>query len=99
MINGIEGLPFGSEMGVHTATKSKEAPRASFSGYLANAINSAEETQNQFSFDTQQLLTGEADNLADVTINANKAHTALTLVLTVRDKAVDAYKEVMNMSL
>lgn len=99
MINGIEGLSFGSEMGIHTATKVKETPKTSFSDYLAGAIGNAESTQAQFEADTHSLLSGEADNLAEITINAEKAQTALSLVVTVRDKAIESYKEIMNMAL
>lgn len=99
MINGIEGLPFGSEMGIHTATAKKEESKVSFQSIFQEAIQNAESTDTQFSYDTQQLLSGEVDNLADVTINAQKAQTAISLVVNLRDKAVDAYKEVMTMSL
>lgn len=99
MVNGIETLPFGSEMGVHTATSKKKDENVSFQSIFQTAIQNAEQTSTQFDYDTQQLLTGEADNLAEVTINANKAQTALNLVVNLRDKAVDSYKEIMNMSL
>ena len=98
MINGIDQLSFGSEMGVHTATGKKEN-NISFQSIFNTALVNAKTTDAQFNYDTQQLLTGEADNLAEVTINANKAQTALSLVVNLRDKAVDSYKEIMNMSL
>lgn len=99
-MNEIQGLSFGSEMGVHTATANKAQDTSpSFSSYFADAVQNAEDTDNQFTVDTQQLLTGDADDLAQVTVNANKAQTALNLVVNLRDKAVDAYREVMQMSL
>lgn len=99
MISGIDQLSFGKEMGIHTAAAVKEEPKVSFQDYFSAAISNVESTDAQFAYDSQQLLTGEADDLAAVTINANKAQTALNLVVNLRDKAVDAYKEIMNMSI
>lgn len=99
-MNEIQGLSFGSEMGLRTVTTKKtQETSPSFSSYFADAVQNAQETDNQFAVDTQQLLTGDADDLAQVTVNANKAQTALNLVVNLRDKAVDAYREVMQMSL
>ena len=99
MINQIGQLSFGSDMGVHTATAVKDKDKPSFGNVLASIIGNAESTDAQFAADTQALLTGEADNLAEITINAEKAQTALSLVVTVRDKAIESYKEIMNMAL
>ena len=99
MINEIQQLQFGREMGIHTKIVEKPQNTMGFKGFLQQAIQNAEVTNEQFVYDTDRLLTGEVDNIAEVTINAQKAQTALSLIVNVRDKAVDAYKEIMNMSL
>lgn len=98
-MNGINQLSFGSDMGMRTATTKKVDNQASFSNIFQSAIADAQSTDAQFTLDNEMLMTGQADDLAQITIDANKAQTALTLVVNLRDKAVDAYKEVMQMSL
>lgn len=47
---------------------------------------------------TQDAVLGRVDNLHDVMIAAEKARTAMNLTLEVRNKALDAYKEIMRMN-
>ena len=42
---------------------------------------------------------GEADNPHDMQIAAAKAYEALQYTVAVRDKMLDAYKEIMNMQI
>ena len=42
---------------------------------------------------------GETDNTHDLTIALQKASTALQYTVAVRDKFLEAYKEIMNMQI
>jgi flagellar hook-basal body complex protein FliE len=42
---------------------------------------------------------GEVDNTHDLTIALQKASTALQYTIAVRDKFLEAYKEIMNMQI
>ena len=42
---------------------------------------------------------GETDNTHDLTIAMQKASTALQYTVAVRDKFLEAYKEIMNMQI
>ncbi len=42
---------------------------------------------------------GLTENAHDLTIAQNKASTALTYTVAVRDKVLEAYKEIMNMQM
>ena len=46
-----------------------------------------------------QFALGEADNPHDMQIAAAKAYEALQYTVAVRDKMLDAYKEIMNMQI
>lgn len=46
-----------------------------------------------------QLAAGKVEHLHDVTIAAEKALIALQLTTQVRDKAIEAYQEVMRMQI
>ena len=46
-----------------------------------------------------KLAMGETDNTHDLTIALSKASTALQYTVAVRDKVLEAYKELMQMQI
>jgi flagellar hook-basal body complex protein FliE len=62
-------------------------------GYLENVDNTVKQASNL----TLKAAAGEIDNTHDVTIASQKAKVALELTVTIRDKAVEAYQEMMRM--
>ena len=46
-----------------------------------------------------ELLMGESDDFAGLLIDAQKAELSLQLALQIRNKVIDAYNEVMRMSV
>lgn len=84
------------------ATAKSAAPAAagpSFQELLSKAIESTQDTLDTSQAQTDALLTGQIDNLHDIPIATTKAELALDLVIQVRNKAVDAYNEVMRMQV
>ncbi len=78
----------------------KPAPEAgAFKDMLTNAITEADDLYAVSSADTQALLSGEVDNIAEVMINGTKTQMALNMVVEVRNKVVEAYNEIMRMQL
>ncbi|WDV47688.1 flagellar hook-basal body complex protein FliE [Clostridiaceae bacterium M8S5] len=71
----------------------------SFMKYLDNALSKVNDIQSESEYQDKMLATGEIENLHDVTIASNKADIALQLTLTVRNKIIDAYKEIMRMQV
>lgn len=47
--------------------------------------------------DTKNLLTGNSTDLHTAMINIEKADIALQLTMQIRNKVIDAYKEIMRM--
>ncbi len=82
------------------ASTSKMAPDESFGTILDSAMgnisdtnslmNDAEEEQIKFSL-------GLSENTHDLSIAAAKASTALQYTVALRDKFIEAYKEIMQM--
>lgn len=74
----------------------------SFSSVLDSAINMLNET-NDLQKDAEaaeiEFALGEAENTHDLQIALQKANLALQYTVAVRDKMIDAYKEIMNMSV
>lgn len=60
-------------------------------------------TTNQYLSDAENaeisFALGETENTHDLTIALQKASTALQYTVAVRDKFLDAYKEIMNMQI
>lgn len=73
--------------------------QGSFGNMLSNAIGEVDNMYQITEEDTQALLSGEVDNLALVMSNATKAQMGLNLVVHVRNRVVDAYNELMRMTL
>lgn len=73
-----------------------------FDSVLSSAMNILTET-NDLQNDAQsakiQFALGEAENPHDMQIAAAKALEALQYTTAVRDKMLEAYKEIMNMQI
>lgn len=70
-----------------------------FDNLLKDALNNVNQLQREKEEYKKLLITGELDNLHDVTIAAEKANVALQLTLGIRNKVVEAYKEIMRMQI
>lgn len=70
-----------------------------FSDLLSNALNSVNQTQIESEEYKKMLAIGEVDNLHDVTIAAEKANIALQITMSIRNKIVEAYKEIMRIQI
>ena len=70
-----------------------------FGDIFKAAIENVEQT-NAEKLEAQYLLSvGELDNPAELTIAASKSQLAVELLVQLRNKAVDAYKELTNINL
>lgn len=74
----------------------------SFSAVLSTAMKSEDETndlQNTAESEEVRFALGEAENPHDLLIAETKANVALQYTVAVRDKLIDGYKEIMQMSI
>ena len=73
-----------------------------FSTMLGTAIDNLN-TTNSYISDAEdeelKLALGETENTHDLTIALQKASTALQYTVAIRDKILDAYKEIMQISI
>lgn len=73
-----------------------------FSSLLGTAIGNIH-TTNSYISDAEneelKLALGETENTHDLTIALQKASTALQYTVAIRDKFMEAYKELMNMNI
>jgi flagellar hook-basal body complex protein FliE len=60
-------------------------------------VNQTEELTNKAEEEVMKYALGYSDSAMDVTVAQTKANTSLQYTVAVRDKIVEAYKEIMNM--
>ena len=72
---------------------------ATFFDIFESLVNNVKETDAQVQQDSIDLMLGDVDDLAQIQVNLEKAATAVDLLVTVKNKAVDAYNEIMRMTV
>jgi len=82
-----------------TTTVQAESP-TDFSTLLKDSIDKVNDTQQQANKLANAFETGETDaSLAEVMISLQKASVSFQAMVQVRNKLVEAYKDVMNMPM
>jgi flagellar hook-basal body complex protein FliE len=71
----------------------------SFSAMIADKIGGVVDLQNQGAVAGQALATGTATDVSAATITVEKAAISLQLAAAFRNKAVEAYQDVMRMQI
>ena len=72
---------------------------ASFSDILSSALQEAQTEGGKSDEETLSLLSGDITDLHTATIQSKKAELTLNLAVQIRNKVIDAYNEVMRMSV
>lgn len=98
-IDSVSGV--GSLLNALNATSSAttENTGTSFSELLKSALGQVDETVDANQAGTLELLSGQGTDIHTSLIEAQKAELTLNLAVQVRNKVVDAYKEIMNMQM
>ncbi len=81
------------------STKNEESGASMFSQIFTSLINNVKETDAAKNEAYYALATGELDNPAQATIAATQASVASELLVQMRDRTLDAYSELMRISL
>ena len=79
-----------------TGARANEIP---FKEIFDSAIKNLKETEIIANNDTTLLAMGEIDDLHNLGINATKAYLAERLVVELRNRAMEAYSEIMRINL
>jgi flagellar hook-basal body complex protein FliE len=70
-----------------------------FSDILSDALNNVADTDTAAQIDAVNIATGKTDDLHTLTIDIAKADLALQMLVEVRNKALDAYNEIMRITM
>ncbi|KAB3535887.1 flagellar hook-basal body complex protein FliE [Alkaliphilus pronyensis] len=71
----------------------------SFSSLFMEAVKNADKLSKTSEDYTVKLAAGEVDSLHEVMIAAQKSEVALQLVIEIRNKVLDAYREITRMQI
>ena len=84
------------------STRSGQATDESFSSMFQSALGNLQETNallNNWEEEEIKFALGISENTHDLSIAASKASTALSYTVALRDKFLEAYKEIMQMQI
>jgi flagellar hook-basal body complex protein FliE len=104
-VAGIGGLPAISKPelvapdGPMTGAASGTGGTGGFASMLSQKLGGVVDLQNQADAASQAVATGQSSDLAGATVAVEKASIAIDLVSSIRNKAVDAYQDVMRMQV
>ena len=76
-----------------------DGPALPFADVFQSAIENVRETDAIYREKEYLLATGQLDNPAEVTIAATDASTSLELLIQLRNRALDAYSDLMRISM
>ena len=83
----------------HLGETKQPEEKIGFSDYLANALKEANALQLKSDRLNAELAAGRVDDISQVIVASEKAEIAMQLTLQVRNKALDAYQEIMRMQV
>lgn len=95
-ISPIQGL---RHVDATTSVASSKAPDGAFAESFRDAVNSVNSLQRQAHASAGSFLAGESVDVHSVVLDQQRAQIAFDLLLQVRNKAVQAYQEVMRMQV
>jgi len=78
---------------------SKKAQGPSFGDTLKGLVGDVDNLQKTAEESTRRMLTGQIEDVHQVMVAMEEAQTSFQLMMEIRNKIVDAYKEVMRMQV
>lgn len=97
-IKSLQGLSDLNKIKVKDKINEKDNGLA-FKSVFDDALNNYIEAEEKVDEDIYKLSVGESDDLHNLMINTKKAEMSLDLFLQLRNKALDAYNEIMRMGV
>jgi flagellar hook-basal body complex protein FliE len=81
------------------ATAAAAATESTFAATLTGAVNNIQQKQEVSADLAIKAVTGDLDDIHDYTIAATESAVTLELTTAIRNKAVDAFNEIMRMQV
>jgi flagellar hook-basal body complex protein FliE len=91
-----QGLQY---IGQSNGASSQSEPSQSFTKTLQESVQQVDANLKEADHKIQAVNTGQSESLHGVMIAMEKANISLRLMVQMRNKTVDAYKEIMRMQV
>ncbi|BDU50485.1 flagellar hook-basal body complex protein FliE [Haliovirga abyssi] len=95
----INGIINPNILGDISNKKNKQEAETSFSNVLKGIVEDANNLQKDANLKTQNFVSGKIDNIQEVMVAGQKAEIAMSFVIEVRNKLLDAYQEFSRMQV
>ena len=97
----LQPVNFPTSQAQEASSKTQEATQGkqTFSEFVSSTISQVEQSQLDGDRAIEKLHSGEAQNLHDVMISIEQADISLRMLVQVRNKALQAYEEIMRMQI
>jgi flagellar hook-basal body complex protein FliE len=101
MIGGqrLSVLPLQEQVADQAVARALKKNHASFSETLSQAVQDVSTLQQEASKAVEQIVRGEPVDLHEVMIAVEKAKTSFDLLMEIRNKALDMYREIMRLQV
>jgi flagellar hook-basal body complex protein FliE len=81
------------------AVQGASSPEIPFCSLVKDAVSNAEQTNSSLNGEIYKLTTGQSDDLHNAIIASQKANLSVDMVIELRNKLLEAYNQVMNISV
>ena len=99
VITPLESVSRALDKTEENAESTEKVSVPTFFDIFSEIFNNAVDANQQKQADILQLMMGDTDNLEEIQANITKAEIATELLVNVKNAAVDAYKEIIQMSV
>jgi flagellar hook-basal body complex protein FliE len=96
-LTGVSGVSAVSGVGETTGTSGVSGPNTDFAGMLSQGLESVQAAQTKSADLAVQVANGTLADPAQYTMAATEAALGLQLTMAIRNKAVEAFQEIMRM--
>jgi flagellar hook-basal body complex protein FliE len=96
-LSGISGVSAVSGLGETTGTSGVSGPNTDFAALVSKGLEGVQASQSKASDLAVQVANGTLADPAQYTMAATEAALGLQLTMAVRNKAMEAFQEIMRM--
>jgi flagellar hook-basal body complex protein FliE len=96
-LSGISGVSAVSGLGETTGTSGVTGPNTDFAALVSKGLEGVQASQSKASDLAVQVANGTLADPAQYTMAATEAALGLQLTMAIRNKALDAFQEIMRM--
>lgn len=76
-----------------------DAPKTDFGAAIRSAVDRVDQAQGESAASVQQLLTGRQEDILPTVAAVAKADISFKLLIGIRNKMIEAYKQTMTMQV